>query len=370
MVLVKMSDTLTKIIAFKALTDFFQKNKPFVLFGTGTSCAVDINFGMGALREYLLKKIPGNSLTFEQLAQWDLVVAALVTNNDLESAMNMVTDDVLTQLIVQLTGELVSTLDNRYSNKILFGDVQWPASKLIKNLVTGLPETDRKLHIATPNYDLLAEYAFERANIPYITGYVGGVCRQVDWKQAEQSMMYIDKTITKGKSVSKCKKHIRLYKVHGSLNTFKLNNTPVENNSWMYGVPDGVERLMITPGTLKYEKLHENRLELLGQFDQAMANHDAFLFIGFGFNDSQLSNSTIRQKLVDQKCHGLIITRDTNSRIEQIINESDNLWLVCKHQDNGNDGTRIYNKQYADWLYLDDIKLWDSEVFANNILGG
>lgn len=364
-----MSDTLTKTVAFKALTDFFL-NKPFVLFGTGTSCAVDIDFGMDALKNYLLKEIPQNSLTSAQLAQWNLVVNALATNNDLESAMNMVADDVLTQLIVQHTGKLVSTLDIKYCYKILSGNVQWPASKLIEKIVNGLPETDRKLHIATPNYDLLAEYAFERANIPYITGYVGGVCRQVDWKQADQSMTYMEKIISKGNALLKYKKHIRLYKVHGSLNTFKLNNTTVENNAWMYAVPDGIERLMITPGTSKYEKLHENRLELLGQFDRAMANHDAFLFIGFGFNDSQLSNSTIRQKLVDQKCHGLIITRDTNSRIDKIINESDNLWLVCKHQDNGNDGTRIYNKQYANWLYLDDEKLWDSDVFSKKILGG
>lgn len=363
-----MADNLTETIAFKCLASFFQ-NKPFVLFGTGTSCAVDINFGMGALRDHLLKEIPGSSLTSQQLAQWELVVNALAAN-DLESAMNMVTDEVLVKIIVQHTGNLVSALDKEYSNKILSGDVLWPASKLVEKLVDGLPETDRKLHIATPNYDLLAEYAFERANIPYITGYVGGVCRQVDWKQAKQSMMYMEKIIPKGRSLPKYNKHIRLYKVHGSLNTFKLNNTPVENNAWMYDVPVGVERLMITPGTSKYEKLHENRFDLLGQFDQAMANHDAFLFIGFGFNDNQLSNSTIRQKLVDQKCHGLIITRDTNPRIDKLISESDNLWLVCKHQDNNNDGTRIYNKQYADWLYLDDVKLWDSEVFAKDILGG
>lgn len=365
-----MSDILSKEIAIKSLEDFFIKNKPFVLFGTGTSCAVDTSFGMGALKEYLLEEIPINPLTLVQQAQWDSVVTALLSSNDLESAMNAVTDDELTQIIVKHTGDFVSVLDKKYSVKILSGETQWPASKLITRLVKGLPETDRKLHVGTPNYDLLAEYAFERANIPYITGYVGGVSRHVDWKQAELSMKHFEEIVRRGPPQLKFKNHIRLYKVHGSLNTFKLSNTIVENNSWMFDVPQGVERLMVTPGTSKLEKLHENRHDLLSQFDQAMAAHDAFLFIGFGFNDSQLSNSAIRQKLVDQQCHGLIITRDTNARIDKLMRESDNLWLVCKHQDDDNDGTRIFNKKYTDWLYLDDKKLWNFDVFATDILGG
>ena len=39
---------LTQEIAYKALQGFFD-NKPFIVFGTGTSCTVDYGFGMGAL---------------------------------------------------------------------------------------------------------------------------------------------------------------------------------------------------------------------------------------------------------------------------------------------------------------------------------
>jgi len=364
-----MTDILSKEIAIKALADFCRE-KSFVLFGTGTSCSVDVEFGMGALKDHLLKEVPGIPLSPTQQTQWDSVVKALASDNDLESAMNLVTDDALTNFIVEFTGKFVAALDKKYSVQISSGEVRWPASRLIERLVVGLSETDRKLHVATPNYDLLAEYAFEKAGIPYTTGYVGGVNRQVDWKQAEQSMKYAEGTVPRGKPLIKDKKHVRFYKVHGSLNTFKVNNTSVENNSWMYDVPHGVERLMVTPGTSKFKKLHENRLDLLCQFDQALAEHEAFLFIGFGFNDSQLSNSTIRQKLVDQKCHGLIITRDTNSRIDKLMRESDNLWVVCKHQDHGNEGTRIFNNRYSDWLHLEDKMLWDFEVFATDILGG
>ena len=56
---------LTKEIAYKALQNFFDQ-KPFVLFGTGTSCAVDTAFGMGALKEHLEKTISLKDLTGEQ----------------------------------------------------------------------------------------------------------------------------------------------------------------------------------------------------------------------------------------------------------------------------------------------------------------
>ena len=68
--------------------------------------------------------------------------------------------------IVVITGDFVSSLDYEYSQKIQNGDKRWPASSLFKKLVNGLPGTDRELHVATPNYDMLAEYAFTHAGIP------------------------------------------------------------------------------------------------------------------------------------------------------------------------------------------------------------
>ncbi len=89
-------------------------------------------------------------------------------------------------------------------------------------------------------------------------------------------------------------------------------------------------------------------------------------FLGYGFNDSQLTNGTLEAKLKNQKSPGLVITRDSNDRIDGLLKECDNLWLVCKHQEN--DSTRIYNKQYEDWLYLDK-EIWKIDPFTREILG-
>ena len=366
-----MSQVLTKQIAYNSLQKFFQQN-PFVLFGTGTSCAVDTCFGMGALTEYLMFDIPTNELSDAQRKQWDLVVHNLSSGFDLESAMNDVQDDILTKIIIESTATFVAMHDREYGLKILLGDKDWPALVLFERLVEGLPEIDPVLHVATPNYDLLAEYAFEKARIRYTTGFTGGIIRRMDWKEAKRSMTY-DESVPYGrktfKRMKKIKKHIRLYKVHGSLNTFAMGSAIVENNAWIYD-PARLERIMITPGMVKYERLHQYRPELLGEYDRAVEKHNTFLFIGFGFNDSQLTNNAIKKRLKDQKCYGLIITRDSNPRIESYIKECENLWLVCSDPDNGGNGSRIFNSLYEDWLLIDDKKLWDPDFFTKEILGG
>lgn len=366
-----MNTCLTKEIAYKSLQEICQQ-KLFVLFGTGTSCAVDRDFGMPALEKYLSDKIPLCKLNSGQQAQWDAVLQALKANRDFESAMNEVQDEALMQHVINHTANSLINLDRQIGLDIFEGKTEWPATNIFSKLLNGLPESDRILHVATPNYDLLAEYAFEKQQIPYSTGFVGGVCRCLDWKQVDRSMIcheLIPRRRAKPKIIPKLKKHIRLYKVHGSLNTFRLINTIIENNAWMHAKPDGIERLMITPGTSKYQMLHQNRSELLGEYDQAIERHNAFLFIGFGFNDNQLCNDAIRRKLQEQQSSGLIITRSSNPRIEALMKSCKNLWLVCK-EDGGADGTRIFNSQYDDSLILKDKQLWDSKKFADEILGG
>ena len=174
-----MSEGLTKKTAYEALQKFFN-DKPFVIFGTGTSCAVHPDYGMLALSRHLCEKIPQQEMTTEQKMQWDSVMRALDEGKDLESAMDDIKDESLICRIVNSTADLVIRLDREHCRKIMLSETAWPALPLFKRLMN-LLINDRILHVATPNYDLLAEYALEHAEIPYLTGFVGGVCRRLDW---------------------------------------------------------------------------------------------------------------------------------------------------------------------------------------------
>lgn len=365
-----MNSLLTKGIAYNAFQDFFINNKPFVLFGTGASCSVDVNYGMPALENHLKEEMKKQNLNDLQEKEWDLVLQQLEGVKNFEKVMDSVKDESLIKEIVKITADFLIDIDRENIPLILKGDKKWSAIEIIGRLVKNLSETDSALYVATLNYDMLAEHSFFKNNVPYSTGFWGGVLKKLDWKQSLRQMTYTEKSSygrSKIKMITKWKKHIKFLKVHGSLNTFCFNNTVVEADS-TNNLPEGAERLIITPGISKHERLHEFRSALLSEHDKAIEQHSAFLFLGFGFNDSQLVNNKIKDKLISEHCPAIIITKDFNERIKAIADDSDNLWVVCKQEDN--DFTRVFNKKYSECLFLNDKKLWEFDVFAKEIMGG
>lgn len=362
-----MKKELTKEIAFKELQNMFQ-GKPFVLFGTGMSCAVDVKFGMNALQEHLFNKLDEDKLSTYEKSEWQSVQKEIENGVDFESAMNSVENEELINKVVELTGIFVASIDKKYTCTSFHEQFNWPALSLFKKLVEKLPASDKTLHVATPNYDMLAETAFGKAKIPYINGFYGGLVRQLDWNTSQRSITYAENVTQRNtiKPITRKRKHIEFYKVHGSLNLFLMDDLLVENNSWIYlETPFNCERLIITPGLSKYKKLHLYREELLAKFDKAVQKHDFFLFLGFGFNDKQLQTRAITDKLKNQGSIGLIITMESNKGIDELINSSKNLWLVCKSENS----TMIKNKNFEKPLFIKDSDLWQIDVFTKTILG-
>lgn len=361
---------LTEEIAFNAVRDFFR-DKPFVFFGTGMSCALDLRFGMPALKEELSQGVTPDPPGSEQEQQWAKVMESLRDGKDLETALNSVTDASLLQKITHATGRFVSSIDRECALRIAKGEAEWPATRFFKRLADTLPEGDPVLHVLTPNYDTLFEHACDTVGIHYTSGFFGGLERRKDWTAVDQSLLLRQK-VAQGKRLKqtyKRRKQARLYKVHGSLNLFFHRNMVVENNAWMWDAPDFSVRVMITPGLSKYQTLQSYRQELLERADAEIDKANHFLFLGYGFNDDHLE-TYIKRKLITQACKGLIVTKDCNPRIESLLTEAENLWLVCKMQEQGASGTRIFNKQYARWLVLPTKMLWDIRTFTREILGG
>ncbi|MCC4791058.1 SIR2 family protein [Vibrio splendidus] len=363
-----MKQKLTKEVVYQALQKFFD-DVPFIMFATGTSCAVDLGFGMPALEQHLRSVIPKYDLEPTQLNEWNNVIELLEDTSDFEAAMNSISDSTLLSCVVNETAIIVAKAQNKNVDKILTEPCRWTANEIVSRLVNKLPQSNPILHMATPNYDLLAEIAMSASKVPYTTGFWGGAIKSLDWKQSQRQMTYpelVQVGRTKKQSVTRRMSHVRLYKVHGSLNVFCKDGEVVECDLWQQP-PVNYERLLITPGTSKHEKLHDYRDVLLDEYDEAVRAHNRFLFLGFGFNDTQLVNNAITDKLAKAQSDGLIITRDSNSRIEDLLLKAKNTWLVCKsEQDNS---TRIYNNLFDDWLYLEDKELWRFDHFANEIMG-
>jgi hypothetical protein len=150
---------------------------------------------------------------------------------------------------------------------------------------------------------------------------------------------------------------------------FCHKNQFVETDVWTKTAPDKIKRVMVTPGEAKYQTLADFRSELLAEYDNAIHNHSNFLFLGFGFNDQQLIANSLADKIKNQECPVLIITRDINNRIEKILHESKNAWIVCKTEKCGDESARIFNREYKNWLKLPGNQLWHFDKFSSEILG-
>jgi SIR2-like domain len=359
---------LTVETAFKALKDFFRE-KPFLFFGSGMSLALDPRLGMGALGDTLCEQIARLHLNPEQGKEWGQVDAAIKSGQGLEAALDHVSNGTLLEAVTRITGEFVAKIDHQCALRIANDGVVWPATSLIKRIVDTLPEGDRTLHALTPNYDMLFEYACDSARIPYTTGFSGGVERRLDWSAAERSMLLPEQASYRRrlKWIFKPRKHIRLYKVHGSLNFFFHRGELLENNAWLWNAPDYAQRVLITPGLSKYEKIQSHRQELLKFADAAIDRADRFLFLGYGFNDKHLEEY-IRRKLIGQKCVGLGITRSASQSLKNLMQAASRLWVVCDLDDGT--GTRILNNEYSAALDLPGRALWKVSEFTDEILGG
>jgi len=356
-------------VAFDAVRDFFR-DKPLVFVGTGMSCALDVRFGMPVLRDELLRSVvpePGNAI---QAAEWGAVARSLERGEDLESSLNHATDPALLQAITTATGRLIAALDRQYAFKIAEGAKEWPAMGLLERLVRTVPEGDPILHVVTPNYDLLLEHACDSARLPYTTGFCGGVERTADWGALDQCLVSRGTVCHRGRltPVFKHRKHVRLHKVHGSLGLFLHRDRLIESHAWMWDPPPFAQRVIVTPGLAKYETLQAYRQELLRAADAAIARSSQFLFLGYGFNDKHLEEY-IARKLITQSAKGLIVTRDSNERIEALLAKAPRLWVICKSHDGTVEGTRIANRHVGIDLFIPNQCLWDITEFTTTFLG-
>lgn len=367
---------MTVDLAYAELQNI-PREKVLLVVGTGASMALDRRFGMEALSDELLKKVGKLvKINGEAENQWKKVEAKLKNGIDLENALKHTNDEFLKKMIVQIAGNFVAKLDKESKNKILEEDKDLPLGLFLQKLVDRLPEYNSVLDIVTPNYDLLIEHTCDKLKIPYITGFWGGITKHENWEEAERQMAY-NTYIPRGRKkikVERKKKHIRLYKVHGSLNWFNKGEEKFEDNSLAYDeLKDSspIERLIITPGDSKYQKAFRETFDPIAKANDAVKGGGAFIFIGYGFNDDHIQKK-IKEEITANKKTGIIITKELTANAEILLEQSDNLWAVYhdskKHGKENENNTLIYNKTYKSPLKINRA-LWKIDHFTREVLG-
>ena len=366
---------LTKDSAYRELQQIL-KDKVLLVVGTGASMGLDTRFGIGALKEELCHKIP-DKISHDKIAakQWKKVLERLNSNGDLEGALN-VEEPSLLKKIVLVTGNFVASIDKENKLKILNNEAEIPIGHFLKRLYDGMASFDPALDIITPNYDLLLEHCCDSLEIPYINGFYGGIRKQYDWNESSQQVVYIQ-DIPRGKrflKVERTKKHVRIHKVHGSINWFSRGEKIFEDNSLVYNYQDDnpeIERLIITPGKDKYHQVFLKTSDFFFKADPAITDANAFVFIGYGFNDDHIQQK-IERHILEKEKPGIIITKVLPKNSEELLNKSDKLWAVYqkKNENDPNEtNTYIRNRAYGTPLILENSSTWEIQHFSRDVLG-
>ena len=351
--------------ALESLVHFFDNaSTPLVTLGTGTSVAMNEGYGMPALQRALLEKLPSENpdVTAFRLA--------LESKVGLEQAMDFLSSEGRRTEVRAITAEKLRQLDAVYLNAPSKCVESWPPLRLLKRIVGSLTGGSKALHVATTNYDLLAEIAFEAASIKYTTGFVGGVSRRLDWRRAINGLCHRERQVKRAKKRKKvfaAEPHVCLYKVHGSLNLFEQSGEFVENNAWMVQPPDGFKPAIVVPGVGKHQDTLNDRHTLLSQFDAAVANHQRFLFIGFGWNDSHLTGAVENRLGPNKDAEVLFLTRDPNDRITRLLSKYPRVALVCSDADKT--GAYFHRAATAEPVHFPNLPLWQADVFAHHVFG-
>ena len=366
------NDDELKTIKESLLAVMREPRRWLLLIGTGASVAMNAELGMSALKDYLLASIPKDT------DGWIPIAEKLKMDIDLETALKGITlKEPLQNEIAGCTAEFIVKKDAALRDDVLLGKKTWVGEPLLQRLMRDLSPTWPRLPVVTPNYDMLIEYACSKANIPYITGYHGGIMRHQDWSKARERLYECNPVTMGGKRLGMKTpiSYVELMKVHGSINLFKnKDNELFENNMWVNEHPNGYWPMIAPPGAAKFQETLNFHGPLFSEASKAIGKATAFFVIGYGFKDIHI-NREILERVRNHECPLIVLTLDPSTELNNLPAMGKNVWVITGMQNHAHgktdpSGTRFANSNEELCGDFDGISLWRSDVFAEQILGG
>ncbi|HBF30461.1 SIR2 family protein [Rhizobium sp.] len=327
-----MATKLIEQIA-KTAQNCVQQN-PVIVLGSGASASYGLR-GMGPLAKHLIDTVDAS--IGEEEDAWLLVRTALSQDEGLEEALlnNSVPASLLAK-IINRTWEAIAADDLNLLYRASRRETEFALSRLLQGLFRS---TQKVISIVTTNYDRVAEYSVDLAGYMHETGFSPGLIRS---RQQSAFVPFLGNQEIR---------RVRIWKVHGSLDWFSdkedvpicLPLTPT--------VPEGFSPLIVTPGTSKYERTHDEpfRSAIRGA-DAAIGGANAILCVGYGFRDRHI------QPKIIERCRGgnvpiIVLARTLTPEAHEFLNKSGGRSWLAMQMHEGN--TRVFSPEHPDGADLD-----------------
>ncbi|OWK46570.1 SIR2 family protein [Fimbriiglobus ruber] len=282
-----------------------------LIVGSGLSMAEGIP-GMKGLGDYLGEHVANGLENGALVSEWQEINADIKSGIDLESALSKhnPTTDIVAAIVLH-TANFIRQHECRVVKNCIKNRKEMRLTRLLPHLVipaAGLP-------VITTNYDRLIECAVEKAGKPADSMFVGHysgiyepetakyICaKSIQIRGRKHNLKWLDR--------------IRLYKPHGSLDWYRIEDETIRCSLELDESP-----LIITPGLSKYAAgYHEPFDRHREKANDAIDNASRFLIIGYGFNDNHLETH-LSQRLRDGK-PAVIMAMGLTANAEKMIRES------------------------------------------------
>lgn len=318
---------------------------PLVILGSGSSIPYGIP-SMYDLGECLKSNIALDGK--DDIAQFELFKQNLEISKDLEKALEGVnpSKNVL-NAIIQQTWNCINALDLKAYEHLITG-CDFPLTELIKHLIS---TTKKQLSIITTNYDRIAEYAASFAGALICNGQ-------------QQNYYGYSTGDTEVNSITGYGGLVKLWKVHGSLDWFKSSDGMNVQLPLRHNIPSLFTPSIVTPGLSKYSETHKEPYRtILTKADSEIKNANAYLCIGYGFNDEHVQPLLI-QGIKSGKPIIVLAKRITERTKQSIINNG------CKHyilfEEHGDNDTQVYSSEFGDQT-IENVSLWNLSLLIGYI---
>jgi hypothetical protein len=325
----------------------YYKAAPVIILGSGASAAFGLS-GMAALAKHLVSTVDVSEEDGEGRAAWDAFCAMLVSGIDLESALLKITlSDETTSKVVLATWKLLNPEDLTVFYASMGNNHLFPLGKLIRHF---LASTQSQVNIITSNYDRLAEYACEQEGIHHYTGFSYGFKRH-----------------SVARDFLTAKRQVNIWKVHGSLDWFSTATGGIVclGNSNM--IPEGLVPLIVTPGLAKFRNTHrEPYKSVIHEADNILDIANAYLCIGFGFNDEHVQEKLINRCSINA-ARVVVITYSLSDSARSFLFKGNVENYLAIERGATDDSSIIYSSNFETPITL-NLDLWTLKGFMTLLM--
>jgi len=336
---------------FTVIQDLFQRGLVIVV-GSGASCAYGVP-GMDALAKYLIENVPKelSSLTQEAKDEWNRIALALESGKGLEIALSENTIGGLAQVLKTQTAECIAQKEVTAIAQIL----SLPTLPAFGRLCRYYLSFADQLNVITTNYDRLIEIQAAQADVAVDTLYYGHTLGRFNPDRSGNELLRACiPTGRASRTQLKAWPHLRLFKVHGSLDWYNLGDTLYRSDLAIPGA-----RQIVPPSIEKY------RLGYYPPFDAmrekanlAIDNASGMLFQGYGFNDDHLqTHITPRSTQIPS----VVLSMKLTDSAREHISRNNNSIGIEKNLD----GCTIF---YGGQSINVSLPLWDLEILCTEVL--